>query len=680
MTLAPSVLEQSHQNLYQLLRGRFGLALDRPCIHTAERSWRYGEVEAMAGRMANALRAAGAAPGDRVAVQVQKSAEAVCLYLATLRAGCVYLPLNTAYPASELDYFIGDAEPAVVVCEPGRANEVTALADAHGARVMTLGSAGDGTLMTAVRSCADDFETHTCDGDTLAAILYTSGTTGRPKGAMLSHANLASNALVLHQHWGFEPDDVLLHALPIFHTHGLFVALNTSLLNATAMHLLRRYDVHEVMRLLPECRVFMGVPTFYVRLLDEAGFGPDQCANMRLFVSGSAPLLAQTHAEFEQRTGHVILERYGMTECGHDHLQSPTTASAGPAPWGFQPCPEVEVPASAPRSRRTPLPDRRPSAVLELKGPERFQGLLAQSREDGGGVHGPTASSSVRRPRRSIDDRRATCRIVGRAKDLDHLAAATTSIPRRSSSCHRRPAPGWWSRRSSACPTRTSARRVGAVVIRGARPQRARRRGDHRRPQARAWPASRCPSTVALRRRACPATPWARSRRTCFETGSRRTGTAVGPALVSVELEDTTSCVPGLPFLQSRHLRSSRVGLEVRQYHERCDMAAKKAARGPSAIRAKQTKTQIISSVAEETGLTKKEVQGVLSSLAGVAHRHVMKRGSGEFAVPELGLKIRRVQRKARTARNPMTGEAIKVPARTAVKATVLKSLKDVAA
>ncbi len=309
--------EKANANLYALLRRRFAGRLDTPAIETPDgKQLTYADVERESARFANRLLALGARAGDRVAVQVDKSPEALCLYLGCLRAGLIYLPLNTGYPERELEHFFSDAEPRVVVCRPKDVDMVGGLARRCGvASTVTLGEAGDGSLVEA--SQADDrFETVVCGGDDIAAILYTSGTTGKPKGAALSHDNLGSNAVTLHQVWGFCASDVLLHALPLFHTHGLFVACHCSLLNATPMLLLPRFDAAEVMRLMPRASVFMGVPTFYTRLLAMPEFGREQCGHMRLFVSGSAPLLEQTHREFVERTGHTILERYGMTECG----------------------------------------------------------------------------------------------------------------------------------------------------------------------------------------------------------------------------------------------------------------------------------------------------------------------------------------------------------------------------
>ncbi len=307
-----------NSNLYALLRAGFADHLDRLAIQTPQgRQLTYQELDIASAYCASALASAGAQPGDRIAAQVDKSVEALILYLGCLRGGFVYLPLNTAYPEPELDYFIGDARPAVIVCRPDSAQMLESIASRYGvSRVLTLDKDGRGTLTDESLQATRMAGVVSRTGDDLAAILYTSGTTGHPKGAMLSHHNLASNTLVLHKTWGFQENDVLLHALPIFHTHGLFVACHTSLINATPMLFCPRFDVATVMELLPRATVMMGVPTFYVRLLAEPEFGKQHSKKMRLFISGSAPLLAQTFHEFEQRTGHRILERYGMTECG----------------------------------------------------------------------------------------------------------------------------------------------------------------------------------------------------------------------------------------------------------------------------------------------------------------------------------------------------------------------------
>lgn len=278
-------------------------------------SYRFEDLHRASGRIANWLRSLGLAQGDRVAAQVEKSPEAVMLYLATIRAGFVFLPLNTAYRAGEIGYFLEDATPAVVICSPENREWIAPLARRSGCRVLeTLGETRDGSLLQAAAGFADDSPIAPTAPDALAAILYTSGTTGRSKGAMLTHRNLASNAMVLHRVWHWQSGDVLLHALPIFHVHGLFVALHGALLNASKIIWLSRFDLDAVIGALPGATLMMGVPTFYVRLLGESRFNRQLVEHMRLFISGSAPMLAETHLAFTERTGHRILERYGMSE------------------------------------------------------------------------------------------------------------------------------------------------------------------------------------------------------------------------------------------------------------------------------------------------------------------------------------------------------------------------------
>jgi len=307
-----------NHNLYALLRSRFPADLSETAIETLDGDEiSYGALDAGAAMMANMLTARGVVPGDRVMVQVGKSVTAVSLYLGCLRAGAVYLPLNSAYTAAEVDYFMGDAEPTVAVCAPAAQSAFAELAAKHGtAHVLTLDNDGAGSLADAVEAASTIHDTVARGADDLAAILYTSGTTGRSKGAMLSHANLATNAVTLHDIWGFVPGDILLHALPIFHVHGLFVALHCALMNGSRILFLPKFDLDAVLERLPRATVFMGVPTFYTRLLDAPAFNAESCANMRLFVSGSAPMLADTFDDFKARTGHTILERYGMTEAG----------------------------------------------------------------------------------------------------------------------------------------------------------------------------------------------------------------------------------------------------------------------------------------------------------------------------------------------------------------------------
>lgn len=307
-----------NENLYSLLASRFPDDPAASCMILPDgRVWTYGDVDRASGRIANLLAGLGLKPGDRVAVQVEKTPEALVLYLATLRAGMVFLPLNPAYQRKEIEYFLGDAEPGLFVCRPQNRSLADELTRKLGVpRVLELDDAGRGSLIDAAAPQADAFGTVARNGADLACILYTSGTTGRSKGAMLSHRNLAANARVLHATWHFQPGDVLLHMLPIYHVHGLFVACHCALMNGSAMFFEPKFDAARALRLLPESTVFMGVPTYYVRLLGEPGFDQASCANMRLFISGSAPLLRETFEAFKLRSGHTILERYGMTEGG----------------------------------------------------------------------------------------------------------------------------------------------------------------------------------------------------------------------------------------------------------------------------------------------------------------------------------------------------------------------------
>ncbi len=272
-------------------------------------------MDAVSARYAHALTALDCVPGDRVAVHVEKSPDALALSLACLRAGLVYLPLNPTYQREELSYFIGDAEPKVFVCPSEKMALLQDIAPTSVA-VHTLDEDGNGTLTELAHQQAETFSTVARSPDDLAAILYTSGTTGRSKGAMLSHRNLAANGLTLVEHWGFRTDDVLLHMLPIFHVHGLFVATHCVLLSGASMHFTTKFDPKQALTLLPASTVFMGVPTYYTRLLSEPSFTAESCRSIRLFVSGSAPLLPETFAEFRHRSGQSILERYGMTETG----------------------------------------------------------------------------------------------------------------------------------------------------------------------------------------------------------------------------------------------------------------------------------------------------------------------------------------------------------------------------
>jgi malonyl-CoA/methylmalonyl-CoA synthetase len=312
-------------NLYALLQSRF--PQDRAQIaieNAAGETWTYAMLEQTTARYAGYIRTLGVLPGDRIAVQVEKSPEALFLYLACLQSGAVYLPLNSAYQEGEVDYFLGDATPKIVVHQPKDETWMQALCARRGiAHRFTLSEENSaktqqirGSWHENALKASPVLEIENRNTDDLAAILYTSGTTGRSKGAMITHRNLSSNALTLHRYWGFKPDDVLLHALPIFHVHGLFVACHTALLNGSKMIFHAKFDAKAAMAAMPHATVFMGVPTMYVRLLAEPAFTKETCASIRLFVSGSAPLLAETFQAFHARTGHIILERYGMTETG----------------------------------------------------------------------------------------------------------------------------------------------------------------------------------------------------------------------------------------------------------------------------------------------------------------------------------------------------------------------------
>jgi malonyl-CoA/methylmalonyl-CoA synthetase len=305
-----------NQNLFAALRAAFPADLDAVAIETDNGlTYSWADLERSTAMMANLLQSLNLPQGSRVAVQVEKSVEAVVLYLATLRAGYVFLPLNTAYQSTEIEYFIGNAEPAVVVCSSRNFGWVSKLAFKAGTQnVFTLDDDRTGSLLDGAAHCSDQHEAAMMQEDDLAAILYTSGTTGRSKGAMLSHGNLLSNALVLKDYWGWKKGDVLIHALPIFHVHGLFVALHGALINGSKMIWMSKFDPKRVVEKLPEATVFMGVPTLYVRLLAEPGLTKEACRNMRLFVAGSAPLLIETFNDWKARTGHTILERYGMSE------------------------------------------------------------------------------------------------------------------------------------------------------------------------------------------------------------------------------------------------------------------------------------------------------------------------------------------------------------------------------
>ncbi len=324
----------------------------------------------MAAQFAHVFVQNGLKPGDRVAVQVEKSPEALAVYAACAQAGLIFLPLNTAYTVDELNYFIDNSGAALVLCDARQKTALEPMIVAHGGRLETLNADGTGSLIDQAREMPDVFATVDRSGDDLAAFLYTSGTTGRSKGAMLTQDNLLSNAKTLVQEWRFTDQDVLLHALPIFHTHGLFVATNVVLAAGGSMIFLPKFDQDQIIENLPRATSMMGVPTFYTRLLNDVRFTRDLTQHMRLFVSGSAPLLAETHVKFEERTGHRILERYGMTETNMN-TSNPYDGERRAGTVGF-PLPGVELKITNPDTGAE-LPQGE-IGQIEVRGPNVFKG------------------------------------------------------------------------------------------------------------------------------------------------------------------------------------------------------------------------------------------------------------------------------------------------------------------
>jgi len=403
----------SENHLFGAIRAAMP-ALDTPLATLADgRVETYGDALALSARLAHLLVARGVKPGDRVAVQVEKSWPALALYLATVRAGGVYLPLNTAYTLNEVEYFLSDAEPTLFICPPHIEAEARALTTRLGVpSIETLGADGTGSLTDGSAHLPTEFADVLRGPEDLGGILYTSGTTGRAKGAMLSHDNLLSNALTLKDEWRFTSADVLLHALPIFHTHGLFVASNIVLLAGAAMIFRAKFDPREALELMAagEVTSLMGVPTFYTRLLDQPGLTKEATAKMRLFVSGSAPLLAETHRAFFERTGHAILERYGMTETGMN-TSNPYDGERIAGTVGF-PLPGISLRVTDPESGRVlPTDD---IGMIEVKGPNVFKGYwrmpekTAAEFRDGYFITGDLGKI----------DAKGYVHIVGRGKDL----------------------------------------------------------------------------------------------------------------------------------------------------------------------------------------------------------------------------------------------------------------------
>jgi malonyl-CoA/methylmalonyl-CoA synthetase len=405
--MAPPLLRPIHQSFAEQVERR----PDKALFELPDgRRVSYGETEGTVRRIAARLVADGVTPGDRVAMQVEKSPEAIALYLATLRVGGVFLPLNTAYTGAEMEYFIQDAGPRVLVCAPER-RAGHAHRPAPELVLETLGTAGDGTLLEGAPE-APEPEPFTASADDPAAILYTSGTTGRSKGAVLSHGNLASNCRALLDTWQFTHEDRLIHALPIFHIHGLFVAANMTLTAGASMYYLPKFDAETILDLLPRATVLMGVPTFYTRLLRNDRLTAASCSSVRLFVSGSAPLLASDHEAFRARTGHTILERYGMTETG---MNTTNPYAGGPRKPGTvgKPLPGTEIRVVDAATGRV-LPDGEVGSI-EVRGPNVFTGYwrlpektAAEFRADGYFITGDLGR---------VDEDGYLC-IVGRGKDL----------------------------------------------------------------------------------------------------------------------------------------------------------------------------------------------------------------------------------------------------------------------
>jgi malonyl-CoA/methylmalonyl-CoA synthetase len=398
-------------HLYDALFG-IHLGKDTPfLILPDDRVITHAEFLAKAAQYAHQITAYGLVAGDRLAVQIGKSANALAVYAACVQAGVIFLPLNTAYTGAEVEYFIDNSGAKLVLCDGEKQADIAPICDRLHARLDIMNADGSGSFDDAARQHPTEFDTVDRAPNDLAAFLYTSGTTGRSKGAMLSHENLLSNSQVLVDHWRFGADDVLLHALPIFHTHGLFVATNVCLLAGCAMRFYAGFDRDLIIRDIPKATSLMGVPTFYTRLLDDPRFDRDLTKNMRLFISGSAPLLAETHIQFEERTGHRILERYGMTETNMN-TSNPYDGERRAGTVGHA-LPGVEIKVCDPKTGAE-LPTGE-IGVLEVRGPNVFQGYWQmpektreELRENGFFITGDLAY---------IDDR-GYVTIVGRSKDL----------------------------------------------------------------------------------------------------------------------------------------------------------------------------------------------------------------------------------------------------------------------
>jgi malonyl-CoA/methylmalonyl-CoA synthetase len=404
-------LNNNNQNLFSIFEQQFPDDQRKTLLRTsAGRTYSYMEALDETSRMARCLSDLGLKPGNRVTVQVEKSPEAVWLYLACLRGGYIFHPLNTDYQLDELVYFVKNAGPSVIVCDPAKEQLFGELVAGKSCEVLTLNSRGKGSFNDAIQETAPDFSTVSRKADDIAVLLYSSGTTGLPKGAMLTHGNLAANTQTLVTSWGFTSEDRLLHALPIYHAHGLFVALGCALMSGSSMAFLPQFNVADVVTAIPGCTVMMGVPTFYTRLLNDARLDKELCANMRLFVSGSAPLLAESFAAFEARTGHRILERYGMTETSmnaSNPLEGERRAgSVGPA------LPGISLRTVDDQDTAVPAGE---VGHLQVKGPNVFSGywkMRDKTREDF------TEDGYFKTGDEAVIEADGYVSIVGRAKDM----------------------------------------------------------------------------------------------------------------------------------------------------------------------------------------------------------------------------------------------------------------------
>ncbi|MEM6626051.1 MAG: AMP-binding protein [Pseudomonadota bacterium] len=399
-------------NLFKTLQDGYQKNLGKTSIETPTgETWSFAELDELSARFAGLLRAKGVKPGDRVVVQIDKSPGGVGLYLGVLRIGAVFVPLNIAYTPNEVEYFLSNARPSLFVCQPGSLDALSEIAQAANVpAIAPLGTSSDAGLWREALDTAPDDAIEMRDETDVAAIVYTSGTTGRSKGAMLSHRALISNTHMLHELWEFEPDDVLIHALPIFHVHGLFFALHTSLLNASTMLFHPGFDAAAVRKEMPRATILMGVPTYYSRLLSLDGFGKEDCKSMRLFVSGSAPLTAQASEEWTEATGHAILERYGMSEAGVI-TSNPYNGERLPGTVGYA-MPGTEVKICDTDGAALPAGS---VGSIEIRGPNLFNGYwempektAQEVREDGFFITGDLGELS--------EDGRL--KIVGRSKDL----------------------------------------------------------------------------------------------------------------------------------------------------------------------------------------------------------------------------------------------------------------------